>query len=177
MAIIKIKNVGDFQRFGLPIVSTVLEEVQKKVRIILLDNITKYTYEFGRPDGSEMFDMLNISYHDETGKPTFEFYLSWEWQILSSTTDRIVRELFSNSDAMTFDPATFLHGSEETGDVRDKLPAILNVDGVSAGDFSDRPHAKVRKPYWDITIDELFNQGRLKEIVDEEFAKFGIKPR
>jgi hypothetical protein len=55
---------------------------------------------------------------------------------------------------MQYDPKTYLHGDPIHGDMREKLADILNVDGY------DRENAfggKLRKPYWDNFIDDMFS--------------------
>lgn len=135
-----------------------------RVHMMLLEYIMKYTYEYGGD---------NVSYYDETGKPTYEFLDSWFVNKLKINSDIIAAKVMQDWQSMSYDPDTYLHGSSYTGDVRKELANILNVDGISAGDFSGYPNSKVRRAYFDILLKDL-NDGEMIKIFDEEFAKFGF---
>jgi hypothetical protein len=131
-------------------------------------NIDKYTYEYG--------GLPNKIYYNGNRYPTYEFKNAFQNEI-KITAAKVASEIFYNWQGMSFDPDTWLHGTknEETGaieDNRELLAQILNQD-IQAGFMT-----KARKPYWDITIDELFNQGELSQMCEkyvvETCAKYGI---
>jgi len=94
--------------------------------------------------------------------PTFQFFRSFKWKPIKISVDEVSRELFYDWQSMQQDPATYLHANPIHGDMRDELADILNVDGSP----SSFPMGKSRKPFWDITIAELFGGDGIKSLFD-----------
>ena len=117
-------------------------------------------------------------YFDGSGRPTFQFYEAWDWLGIKRTLGSVIRELMYDPSNMDYDPNTWLHGSTIGGDARSNLADILNKpfkgDGMRTSGLmiGNSYFSKKRKPYWDITIEELFDKGKIKEMIDKELAKF-----
>lgn len=144
------------------IASKVIEKVSKDMLFILKEYINDETYD----------PLPNAYYYNGSGKPTFQFREAFEFTQIENKIKQVVTELFYNWQEMSYDPDTFLHGSPWNGDMRQQLADILNVDGSTG--FS----TKIRKPYWDDYIKEMFDQNGLTKLFDvymrQEFGKQGI---
>ena len=116
----------------------------------------------------------NIVYYSENiesgergnAMPTFQFFRAFKWKNIDVGTDMVKRELFYDWASMQQNPKTGLHANMKRGDLRDELADILNQDYSAVGE-------KSRKPFWDITINELFNNNLLKYYFDEILVKYG----
>lgn len=150
------------------IAEKVIENVSLKVLEYLKVNIKKYVYEYG--DSNEI-------YHAGTGEATFEFYNSFIWKDMVKSVSLVTKELFYDYSKMDYKKETWLHGSdpakvkEQGGDARKFLAEILNVEGHTSKLFI----SKKRRPYWDITIEELFDGKEMDKMFDAEFRKAGFK--
>jgi hypothetical protein len=144
------------------VASNVVYSVSGDMLQILYDDIMKYTYE----------PLPNVYYWNGKGDPTFQFLEAFQLSGVKKNLNEIVTELFYNWENMEYDPGTYLHGSPFGGDMRERLAEILNVDGTTG--FSN----KMRQPYWDIFIKEMFDDGGIEKLFDkymtEEFRKIGI---
>jgi hypothetical protein len=104
-----------------------------------------------------------------SGQPTRQFKNAFQVEDIKFTANKVATEIFYNWQGMDFDPDTWLHGdkNEETDNVednRENLAAYLNQD-IEHGFMT-----KARKPYWDITIEELFQEGEMNQLC-ERFVK------
>jgi len=142
--------------------ANVVHIVSDEMLGVLADDIMKYTYT----------DVHNEDYWNGSGVPTYEFLMAFKLTNVEQKLNEIVTELYYDWQSMDYDPDTYLHGTPWGGDMRERLAEILNVDGVTG--FSN----KSRKPYWDIFIKQMFDDGGIKKLFDkymkEEFAKIGI---
>lgn len=165
MAGIAITNEAQLLNMFQSVAKEVIRESSNRILDMLIKYIYKYTYEYGGD---------NVEYYDGSGTPTYEFVESWFVNKMTGTANRVASQVMQDWMSMSYDPDTYLHGSKYTGDVRKELADILNVDGVSAGDFSGYENSKVRRAYFDILLKDL-NDGEMIKIFDEEFAKFGFR--
>jgi len=146
--------------------STIASDVIKKVSKGVLSTLQEHIWEdtYGK--------LPNAWYYDYSGIPTFQFKNAFQFTEVEQKINEIVSELFYNWQSMDYDLEKFLHGSPETGDMREKLADILNVSGISG--FSN----KNREPYWDNFIGDMFDRGGLEKLFDvymkREFGKHGI---
>jgi hypothetical protein len=177
-----IANSSDLIRVLNPLLSKVVSNVEGQVRTLLREYIVKYTYQWdtevqfqinpGEDDAVES-GTINRYYFDKTGVPTYQFLNAWVWEKLSSRLNIVSSRLFNDPTLMAYDPSKYLHGSEETGDVRSEMADILNIAGGNKGDF---PNKKQRMPYWDLLIEELFANDRLDDMfyiaMSEEMGQF-----
>jgi len=153
--------------FGL-VAEKIIENVSTKVLDYLRENIEKYVYEYG--DSNEI-------YHAGSAEATYEFYNSFKWKDIEASVKGISKELFYDYLSMNYDKDTWLHGSDSSkvkkqgGDARKFLASILNAEGKLSSLFLTKP----RKPYWDITMKELFDNKKIDGWFDIEFAKAGFK--
>jgi hypothetical protein len=159
-----IKNNNQLVKLFSTIATAIIFQVSEEVLEILRKNIEDYTYG----------ELPNIEYYDGTGKPTYQFLNAFEFTKIKKQLNTVLTELWYDWMSMEYDGETWLHGYPGE-DNRQTLADILNVDDYLG--FSS--HGKPRKPYWDITINELFNGGRLEKLFDDytefEFKKRGIK--
>ena len=102
---------------------------------------------------------------NEGAMPTFQFFRAFRWRPIKRGINDIKKQLFYDWGSMQYNGDTFLHGNPDM-DMREQLADILNVSG-SPGSFTRN---KMRQPYWDITINELFNSGGLKSLFDMYFT-------
>lgn len=144
------------------IASKVIFKVSGDMLEVLANYIMKETYG----------DLPNIFYYNGSGMPTFQFLEAFKLTNVQQKLNEIVTELYYSWQSMDYDADTFLHGSPYNGDMREKLAEILNVDGSTG--FSN----KIRQPYWDDFIIDMFDRGGLTKLFDkymkEEFGKVGI---
>jgi len=161
----QIHNDFELQAYLNSVANQVINIVTGKVHMMLVEYIMKYTYEYG--------GLPNMDYYDESGYPTYEFMDSWFSEKIKTTLDSVIYRVAQDWQGMSYDPDTFLHGSKYTGDVRKQLADILNVDGVSGGDFSGGENSKPRRAYFNLLLKDL-NDGEMFKMLDEEFAKFGF---
>lgn len=145
----------------------VIDNVSTSIVQLLQQIIIRDVYKSGDEEGSTE----NWSYYNHSRQPTFQFMMAFMWDDVKKIVHGIARELFYNADSMDFDPDTYLHGDPDLGDLRKDLADILNVDGI---DEQNAWGGKLRKPYWNNFIDELFGQKKIIQMFDEEFAQFGI---
>jgi len=162
-----IKNNLDLTKIFSDIVATVIHETCRDIQELLVNNIDEYTYRYG--------GLPNANYYNGSGTPTWQFLEAFRLSGSEKKLNTIVQSIFYDWQSMEYDSETFLHGSPYNGDMRKALAEVLNVDGSTG--FS----SKQRKPYWDITIKQLFDEGKLIKFLDqhmkENFAKVGLQVR
>jgi hypothetical protein len=114
----------------------------------------------------------NVSYHDGSGKPTYEFLESWEWSQIKKATNSLVTELGYHPEKMSFDMDTFLHGSRYSSpnDVRENFPAVLEGKQSSLWLSVNRPIK-----FWQQFIADLFSGGKLDQIITKHFVSRGFQ--
>jgi len=147
------------------IASNVIKKVTDDMLFILQEHINDDTYD----------PLPNAVYYidsSQKGMPTFQFRKAFEFTDIQKRMNEVVSELFYNWQNMDYDSYTYLHGSPYNGDMREKLADILNTDGSTG--FSN----KIRKPYWDNFLNEMFDRGGLEKLFDvyirQEFGKVGV---
>lgn len=165
----RVKNITNSTQLKTvlkKIAKDAINEVAPEVLGRLQNNIIDYTYAFD-PDPRTW-------YYNKTGEPTYEFLNAFIWRRMREMPHEISKELYYNWESMRYDAATYLHGSEEFGDVRKYLADILNVDGV---DSFNNWGGRLRAPYWDITIVDLFSSSEgmseLNTLFTKALMKFG----
>lgn len=164
----EIRNSSQLNLALSKIAERVISNVSAQVLKYLRENIIKYVYEYGSS---------NEIYHAGSGEATYEFYNSFEWKEIKRNVAILSKELFYNYSKMNYDKNTWLHGSDpakikkQGGDARKFLADILNVEGLTSSLWISKP----RRPYWDITIDELFNNRKIDKMFDVELRKVGFK--
>jgi hypothetical protein len=157
-----ITNSAQMMTMMSDVASNVIRDVSGDMLQVLYDDIMKYTYD----------PLPNAYYWKGSGMPTFQFMEAFQLSNIQKNLNEIVSELFYNWESMEYDPDTYLHSSPFSGDMRERLADILNVDGSTG--FSN----KIRHPYWNNFIKEMFNEGGLEKLFDkymvEEFKKVGL---
>ena len=157
------RNNAELTAMLMPIASNVIKLVSDGMLTVLQRHIDDETYD----------PLPNADYYNGSGTPTFQFKHAFEFTEVQTQMNEVVSELFYNWQNMSYDPDTFLHGSSWNGDMRERLADILNTNGSTG--FSN----KVREPYWDNFITELFDNGGLEKLFDvymrQEFNILGIK--
>jgi len=164
----EIRNIRNIGKVLKDIAETSIKEVSKDVTKQVRANIMKYVYE------NEYFP--NKHYYNGSGRPTFQFLRAFKWKPFSRSGNILSKKLFYDYESMTFNADTWLHGSNVPGwgDAREHLADILNINGRrSLLKIGDSYMAKKVKPYWDITIEELFDENGLSDMFDKELTKFG----
>jgi hypothetical protein len=140
------------------VVYDVVDEIAK----VLYAYIMEYTYG----------DLPNKQYWKGEGIPSWQFLNAFKLTNVQQKMNEIVSELYYDWQSMDYDPGTYLHGSYYTGDMREVLAEVLNIEGITG--FSN----KTRHPYWDIFIEEMFDKDGIGKLFDkymkEEFSKIGI---
>jgi hypothetical protein len=156
-----ITNDWDMYNVVSKVMVKVIEDVTNLMMIELEDSIEKNTYKFDY--------YPNKIYYNGRKTPTRQFEHAFHFDGITNNLKEVFTELSYHWEEMDFDADTLLHGSDLYGDVREKLAEILNVDGLAG--------MKERQPYWDIFIDDMFQNGKLKRAFDQamkvEFAKIG----
>lgn len=144
------------------IASDVIKKVTDDMLFVLQQHILDETYD----------PLPNIYYYNGSGKPTYQFEHAFKFHDIESSMNEVVSELYYDWQRMDYDPDTYLHGSPYNGDMREQLAEILNTNGSTG--FSN----KVRQPYWDNFISEMFDNNGLEKLFDiytkQEFMKYGI---
>lgn len=158
-----IKNNTQLVKLFSTIATAIIFQVSEEVLQILRKNIEEYTYKYGY--------WPNKEYYNETQYPTYQFLNAFEFTKIKKQLNTVLTELYYDWMSMEYDGETWLHGYPGE-DNRQTLADILNVDDYLG--FSS--HGKARKPYWDITIDELFNGGKLEKLFDD-YTRFEFKKR
>ena len=157
------RNNAELNAMLLPIASNVIKLVSDAILTVLQRHIDDETYD----------PLPNADYYNGSGTPTFQFKHAFEFTEVQTRMSEVISELFYNWQSMSYDPDTFLHGSSWNGDMRERLADILNIDGSTG--FSN----KIRGPYWDNFIIELFDNGGFEKLfnvyMSEEFGKIGIR--
>jgi hypothetical protein len=151
------------------IVEEVINDVSWELTTMLEDYIKMFTYRF------EYYP--NSVYHNKSHEPTYEFLRAWKWSKIRKEVKSMFMEMQYDSSDMRYDPKTWLHGSY-SGDARENLADILNVTGYTSSLMAPsgtRLLSKLRMPYWDLYIEALFSRGKLNQMFDKEFRRFGIK--
>lgn len=144
------------------IAEEVITSVSKGISNLLRERIMKDVYEYDY--------YPNKYYYNKKGIPTFQFLNSFTWEKIDKSVAQITRKLFYNWASLKLDEKTFLHGSPQQGDMRQQLADILNVEGYDSGIFG----GKLRQPYWDNLIQELFDDGGLDFLFSKELKKYGF---
>lgn len=172
-----VKNIAQIRAKMEKDAEEILNEVSqlalKALRKSIIDNVYKYDY------------FPNVSYFDDTGRPTFEFLRAWEmdnphWSTLTENIKSISKKIFYTPKDMQFDPKKWLHGSF-AGDARDTLMDILNT--ATKGDGERTSNLKIgnsylskrRKPYWDIFIEDMLSGGQLAKWFADAAIKRGYQ--
>jgi hypothetical protein len=106
----------------------------------------------------------NKMYYNGTRNATFQFYRAFKWKKIEWGLMSIKRELFYDWQSMKFDPTTFLHADALGNDMREQLADILNINGTAG--------RKLREPFWDITINDLFINDGIKGLFDSALNKY-----
>lgn len=147
----------------------ICEEVIKKVSDELLfrlhNAIQKYTYRSHGP---------NKYYYDGSRKPTYEFLNAFQLTNMESDLTQVTRSIFYNWQSMRADPDTWLHGSNIKGwypDAREQLADFLNKSGLS----SSLPISVNHEPFWSNFLDEWTENGKVFQLFDREFRRYGIR--
>ena len=160
-----ITNDAEMTAMISKIASKVVWQVSGDMLEVLAGYIWRETYGESSPP--------NLYYYNGSGYPTEQFLNAFKLTNVEQKLNEIVTELYYSWQSMDFDADTFLHGSPWSGDMREALADILNVDGSTG--FS----TKVRQPYWDDFIEEMFDRGGLDNLFDkyiaQEFGKVGIQ--
>jgi hypothetical protein len=185
--LIDIRNSAGLLKLK-PIVDSVLEDVSGKVLNLLKEHIYRDVYRL------EYFPNKiyhGTSYEDKMGGgkstfhsyPTFQFLDAWKLSDMKNVVNGSVKELFYDWSGMDFDAETWLHGSK-WGDARENLAEILNVYGYTSslmvssvvGHYvpNDRPFSKLRAPYYELFLVDLFVKGELITMFVEAFAERGF---
>lgn len=113
----------------------------------------------------------NVAYYDFTREPTGQFANAWEWSEFRKVSDRFFQELWYNYETMDVDEDTYLHGSNywSQTDMRKELPRIF--DELIFPNFSLTVERK--DPFWTTFIEDMFNSGKLKKIMNKHFLSIG----
>jgi hypothetical protein len=150
----------------MTMMSDVASNVIKRVSAVMLNDLKERIWE------DTYMPLPNIWYYNDTKTPTSQFKNAFKFDDIQQNLNEVVTELFYDWASMSYDPETYLHGSPSGGDMREQLAEILNVDGTTG--FS----SKMRKPYWDNFIKEMFDEGGLEKLFDmymkDEFKKVGL---
>ena len=159
----QIKNDWDAYSVLSKIMVNVIQKVSEKVADDLYESIQENTYEYG--------GLPNVDYYKGTGEPTYQFKNAFFFDDIVNNIKEVFSELNYHWEKMDVDLPTLLHGSPSSGDMRQRLAEILNVDDQFF--YETKP----RLPYWDIFIEDEFSNGKIKRYFDqymrEEFAKIG----
>jgi len=142
----------------------VIKKVSEKVTYDLSESILNNTYNYGGQ---------NRYYVAGTKEPTYEFLAAFHFDEIVNNVNKVFSELFYDwENMMHFKPEYAIHGTG-SDDMREKLAEILNIDGET--EWMGKP----RKPYWDIFIEDMFTNGKLRTYFDqamrEEFSKIGAQ--
>lgn len=146
------------------VVTQIINGVSKKILKLLQENIKEYTYNSHAP---------NKFYFDGNKRPTGEFLNAWNWKPIEKNIQGVVRALYYNWQSMSVNEGAYKHSSVSANwpiDTRMQLADYLNVDGHDSSLWI----SVERKPYWEITIEDLFDKGLLNRWFDEESKKFGL---
>jgi hypothetical protein len=146
------------------IATVVIKNVSKKILKLLQDNIKEYTYGAHAP---------NKIYLNGSKRPSGEFLNAFQWKEIEKNINGVCRELFYNWQSMTTDEGGYKHSSVSENwpiDTRMQLADYLNVDGYDSSLWI----SVQRKPYWEITIKTLFEDGQLDRWFSEECKKQGL---
>jgi hypothetical protein len=158
-----IRNEMDLKKVLETLATKIINNVSKKVLKLLQDNIKEYVYNSHGP---------NAIYLNNTKKPSMEFFKAFQWHDIEKNINGVCRELFYNWQEMTTDEGGYKHSSVSKNwpiDTRMQLADYLNVDGYDSSLWI----SVQRKPYWEITIEQLEN-GLLDQWFDEEAKKIGL---
>ena len=159
------RNNAELTAMLMPIASNVIKSASLDMIEMLANDIMEYTYEFG--------GLPNAYYYNGSGMPTFQFLEAFKLTDIEKNMNQAATKIFYDWAGMDYDPTTYLHGNPFSGDVREQLADILNIDG-EAGWMT-----KARKPYWDIFIKQILDDGGAEKLFDrymsEEFGKIGIR--
>jgi hypothetical protein len=159
-----ITNDWDMYSVLSKITVNVIQKVSECVADDLWESIQQNTYELG--------GLPNVSYYEKNDHmPTFQFKNAFFFDEIVNNLKEIFSELSYHWEKMDVDLPTLLHGSPSSGDMREKLAEILNVNDQFF--YETKP----RMPYWDIFIEDEFSNGKIKRYFDkymrEEFTKIG----
>jgi hypothetical protein len=152
----------------IPIIKDCVQEVGDKVNELLREHVDKDVYQAGY--------QANY-YANGTMQPTFGLRDSITTSTLKISGNEVTTEIYHDSDKMELDPDNFIHGSRYwkhgTTDIRDILPEIVAF-GLS-GDLFGSGWWQNPRPYFQNTLQELKEQGKLRQWFIEALKKRGIK--
>lgn len=160
-----IRNPAQLNQILEKIVTEVIEEVSEKVLKRLQENIDRDTYGSHDP---------NKWYLSGSKRPSGQFKDSFEWEDTKKIANEITKTLWYNWQKMGNDPNEFFHGSNIKGwpsDARQFLADFLNKSGPSSSLFISVNH----EPFWTNTLNEIFQNGELKQWFDSAFKRRGIQ--
>lgn len=154
------------QPYIMKIIKEVIEEVGYKINELMRENVDKYVYQAG--------NQTNY-YANGTMQPTFELRDSIRSSKATVSGNQAEVTIAHNTDFMSVEPDEFIHGSNywKTYDIRELLPEIINY-GLS-GDFFGSGWWQKPRPYFDKTLEELRDQGKLRQWFIEGLQKRGLK--
>lgn len=141
--------------------NNITEEV---LELFKTEYIDKYVYNSHGP---------NKVYHDGSSQPTGEFREAWQWADLKKATNSLVTYMWYNPGKLSFDVDSFKHGSiyGTPEDARASLMDILNKQGYSSSLFLSVSRSVA---YFDQFIIDLFDNGKLDQIIAKHFKKEGF---
>lgn len=166
----EIRGSTQLRAIMLSIAEEVVDKVADNVIKRLKENIMRYVYEY---HGS------NKEY-----SPTYEFLESFDWGDVKKNVSGFIREMAYLPERLgSFDPGGWIHGSNYPSegydkDARDNLADILNLGGKTGerGGFTSSMFISVPvKPYWNITMRELLDDGLLEKWIDKEIKAVARK--
>lgn len=165
MATYQTDSFSGLAKLLIPIIRDALAEVGIKVNQLMKENVDKYVYRAG--------SQTNY-YANGTMQPTFELRDSIKTDKAIVKGNEAEVRVYHDSDFMSVEPDEFIHGSNywKTYDIRDILPEIVNY-GLS-GDFFGSGWWQKPRPYYDMTVEELVAQGKLKLWFIQALKKRGI---
>lgn len=150
-----------------------IDNVSKKVRRLLADQIDKDVYKSHGP---------NSVYYAGNKEPTGQFK-DEAWG-LDPATEKGVRKVIAalyykpaedDVESIAFNGSTWLHGSniEGWGDARSILASILNQDTKLSSLWMTVDRGSDHR-FWENFLDELFDNGKLEQFFLEEFRRMGF---
>jgi hypothetical protein len=167
MAVYQTDSFSGITKILMPIIKDALAEVGDKVNELMQNRVDVDVYMAGRQTNY---------YANGTMQPTFGLRDSITTSQVKSSGNTAEVTVYHDSDKMQFDPDSFIHGSrywkDGTTDIRDILPEIVAF-GLS-GDLFGSGWWQDERPYYQNTLKELKEQGKLRQWFIEALKKRGI---